>query len=85
MIKGNNKEVPMQKQASLLFGITLIALAVLALAGNLLIRASGSEFMLGFRAWPIFVVGAGLLFCIPPFLYRQNRGLGGCSSPACRS
>ena len=59
----------MQKKASLLIGVTLILLGILALAGNLLIRAAGSGFMLGFRAWPIFVVGAGLLFCLPPFLF----------------
>ena len=71
----------MQKKASLLFGVTLILLGVLALAGNLLIRAAGNGFLLGFRAWPIFVVAAGLLFCIPPFLYRHNRGLSGLFIP----
>jgi len=71
----------MQKKAALLIGVTLIALGILALAGNLLIRAVGGEFMLGFRAWPIFVVGAGLLFCLPPFLFRQQRGLSGLFVP----
>ena len=71
----------MQKKASLLIGVTLIVLGILALAGNLLIRAVGGGFMLGFRAWPIFVVGAGLLFCLPPFLFPQQRGLSGLFVP----
>ena len=71
----------MQKKASLLIGLTLIVLGVLALAGNLLIRAAGNGLMLGFRAWPIFVVGAGLLFCLPPFLFPGQRGLSGLFVP----
>jgi hypothetical protein len=71
----------MQKKASLLIGVTLIVLGILALAGNLLIRAAGNGILLGFRAWPIFVVGAGLLFCIPPFLFPQQRGLSGLFVP----
>jgi hypothetical protein len=71
----------MQKKASLLIGVTLIALGVLALAGNLLIRANGIGFLLGFRAWPIFVVGAGLLFCLPPFIFPKQRGLSGLFMP----
>ncbi len=71
----------MQKKASLLIGVTLIVLGILALAGNLLIRAAGNGILLGFRAWPIFVVGAGLLFCLPPFLFPQQRGLSGLFVP----
>jgi hypothetical protein len=71
----------MQKKASLLIGVTLIVLGILALAGNLLIRAVGTGFMLGFRAWPIFVVGAGLLFCLPPFIFPSRRGLSGLFVP----
>jgi hypothetical protein len=71
----------MQKNVSLLFGVTLILLGILALAGNLVIRAVGGGIQLGFHAWPIIVVGAGLLFCIPPFLYRQNPGLSGLFIP----
>jgi hypothetical protein len=68
----------MQKQASLLFGLTLIVLGVLALAGNLYMQnALDSDF----RAWPLFVVGAGLLFCIAPILFRHLRGLGGLYIP----
>lgn len=71
----------MQKKASLLIGVTLILLGVLALAGNLLIRAAGDGYLLGFRAWPIFVVGAGILFCLPPFLFPKQRGLSGLFIP----
>ena len=71
----------MQKKASLLVGLTLIVLGVLALAANLLIRANGVGFLLGFRAWPIIVMGAGLLFCLPPFLFREQRGLSGLFIP----
>lgn len=69
----------MQKQTSLLFGITLMLLGVLALAGTLVARASG-DLSLGIRAWPLFIIGAGLLFCIPPLIYKV-RGLGGLFIP----
>ena len=71
----------MQKKASLLIGVTLIVLGILALAGNLLIRVAGNGILLGFRAWPIFVVGAGLLLCISPFLFPRQRGLSGLFVP----
>jgi hypothetical protein len=71
----------MNKKASLLFGVTLIVLGLLALAGNLLVRIAGGGLLLGFRAWPIFVVAVGLLFCIPPVLFPQQRGLGGLFIP----
>ena len=71
----------MNKKASLLFGVTLIVLGLLALIANMLIRASGGEFLLGLRAWPIFVVAVGLLFCIPPVIFPQQRGLGGLFIP----
>ena len=71
----------MQKQASLLFGVTLVLLGLLALAGNLVMRLAGGDLSLGFRAWPIFVIGIGLLFCIPPFIFTKVRGLGGLFIP----
>ena len=71
----------MQKKASLIIGVTLIVLGILALAGNLMIRAVGNGFILGFRLWPIFVVGAGLLFCLPPFIFPRQRGLSGLFVP----
>jgi hypothetical protein len=74
-------EDKMQKKTSLLFGVTMILLGLLALAGNLLIRAGGERMLLGFRSWPIFVVGAGLLFCLPPFIFSKSRGLSGLFIP----
>jgi hypothetical protein len=77
----DQKEVQMQKKVSFLFGVTLILLGVLALVGNLLIRMLGGGLLLGLHAWPIIVVAAGLLFCIPPFLYRETPGLSGLFIP----
>jgi hypothetical protein len=54
----------MQRKTSLLFGVTLILLGVLALAGNLLNRSIGEGILLGFRAWPIFVVGASRMCAV---------------------
>ncbi len=71
----------MQKKASLLIGLTLILLGILFLAGNLLLQSAGSGFLPGLRAWPILVVGAGLLFCLPPFLFLRQRGLSGLFIP----
>jgi hypothetical protein len=71
----------MQKKTSLLFGVTLVLLGLLALVGNLVMRTAGGHLALGFRAWPIFVIGAGLLFCIPPFIFTKVHGLGGLFIP----
>jgi hypothetical protein len=71
----------MQKKTSLLFGTTLILMAILALAGNLLVRLSGNAFPVGFRSWPILVIAAGLLFCLPPFVFSKVHGLGGLFIP----
>ncbi|MBN1304552.1 MAG: hypothetical protein JXA13_08960 [Anaerolineales bacterium] len=71
----------MHKNTSLAFGITLIALGVLALIGNVLLKIYGGFFITGMRAWPLIVIGIGLLFCIPPFLYNRQRGLGGLFIP----
>lgn len=68
----------MQKQASLLFGLILIILGALALGGNLYMQ---NVLEGDFRAWPLFVVGAGLLFCVPPLLFQGVRGLGGLFIP----
>ncbi len=71
----------MQKKISLLIGMTLILLGLLALAGNLVIQAAGGGSLLGLGAWPVLVVGAGLLFCLPPFLFPRQRGLSGLFIP----
>lgn len=71
----------MEKRTSLLFGITLIVLAVLALAGNLLLRLGGNVVSVSGQAWPLIVIGAGLLFCLPPFIFSKVPGLGGLFIP----
>jgi hypothetical protein len=71
----------MQKKVSLLFGVALILIALVALAGNLLTRTLGVGIGLGFRAWPIFVIASGLFFCVPPFIYNHSRGLSGLFIP----
>jgi hypothetical protein len=70
----------MSRKTSLLFGITLIVLAVLALAGNLLVKSINIH-ATGFNSWPLIVIGIGLLFCIPPFIFTKQRGLGGLFIP----
>ena len=71
----------MEKRTSLLFGITLIILAVLALTGNLLLRLGGNVVSVSGQAWPLIVIGAGLLFCLPPFIFSKVSGLGGLFIP----
>ncbi len=71
----------MQKKTSLLFGVTLIVLALLGLAGNLLVQATGHTLTIGFNSWPLAVIGAGLLFCVPPFVFNKQRGLSGLFVP----
>ncbi|MBM3151737.1 MAG: hypothetical protein FJZ96_05960 [Chloroflexi bacterium] len=71
----------MEKRTSLLFGITLIVLAVLALAGNLLLRSGNDLISSGAQAWPLLVIGIGLMFCLPPFIFSKVRGLGGLFIP----
>jgi hypothetical protein len=71
----------MEKRTSLLFGITLIVLAVLALAGNLFLKLGGSVVSVSGQAWPLIVIGAGLLFCLPPFIFSKVPGLGGLFIP----
>jgi hypothetical protein len=77
----NQKEVRMQKKASLLIGVTLVVLGILALVGNLLIQVVGHGFVLGLRAWPILVIGAGLFLSLPPFIFSHQRGLSGLFIP----
>ena len=67
----------MNKFVSLFIGLILVVVGALALAGNLL----GNLFWAGFRAWPLLVVAAGLVFVLPPLLARGERGLGGLFVP----
>ncbi len=57
--------------------------AALILAGALVLVLAGASALTGvrlfhffFRFWPLTVVGSGLLLVVPPFVWRQRRGLG---------
>lgn len=72
----------MSRRSSILAGTALV------LMGSLALIFTGVGSLLGFnlagfiwRLWPTIVVGVGLLFVIPPFLVRGNRGLGGLFIP----
>jgi hypothetical protein len=68
----------MGKRVPIAAGAALIAVGMLALV----ISVAGVFF--GFRMWqlwPVFVIGAGLAFVIPPLLVRGHRGLGGLFIP----
>jgi hypothetical protein len=75
------KEEQMEKKGSMIIGVTLVVLGVLGLAGNLLVRLLGIDILPGFHAWPILIIAAGLLFCIPPFIFLKRRGLSGLFIP----
>jgi hypothetical protein len=73
----------MNNKFSVLVGVSLILMGLLALAFTLLAPLVG----LGvwhwgpWRLWPLTVVCVGLLFVLPPFLVRGQRGLGGLFIP----
>ena len=71
----------MNKKASLFIGIFLLILGALALNGNLLLSAHAPAAAGGFSLWPLTVIAAGLLFVMPPFFFRRNRGLAGLAIP----
>jgi hypothetical protein len=55
----------------------------MVLLGFLSLAFAGVTSLLGFnvgsliwRLWPVVVIGAGLLFVVPPFVARDKRGLG---------
>ncbi|MBN2149670.1 MAG: hypothetical protein JW726_19940 [Anaerolineales bacterium] len=67
----------MNRKLSLFLGIGMVLAGALALAGNII----GSLTGLRFFSWPLIVIAAGLAFVLPPFLARDNRGLGGLFIP----
>jgi hypothetical protein len=74
----------MNRRASLLLGVTLIALGLLAMAVTVGLPALGLNIWNVFslrRYWPLTVIGVGAGFVLPPFLYRHRRGLGGLFIP----
>ncbi len=68
----------MNRQGTVLIGIVLILLGILGLAITLGMPVLGFNFWHWgiWRLWPLFVVGAGLLFVLPPFVTRGRRSLG---------
>jgi len=73
----------MNKRFSILVGVGLVLMGGLALAFNLIVPTLGLDMWHwgAWRLWPLIVVGAGLLFVVPPFLARGRRGLGGLFIP----
>ena len=59
-----------QRFFSLIFGVALIAIGALSMAGNLLLQ------MEAWRLWPVVVVIAGLLLTAPGFFGLARRGFG---------
>ncbi len=77
-LKNDRGGSEMNKQFPILAGIGLIILGVLALFFTMTIPMLGlTVFRWGpWRMWPLFVVGLGLLFVVPPLLVRSRPGLG---------
>jgi len=73
-----HKEIIMTKKLSLITGIGLVLLGGLALVSNYVLPAFGLDFRWWafWRLWPLIVIAIGLLFCVPPILAREKRGLG---------
>ena len=73
----------MNKRPSILVGIALTLMGILALAFNLAVPLLGLDVWRwgAWRLWPLVVVCSGLLFVIPPVLVRGQRGLGGLFIP----
>ncbi len=67
----------MNKRLSTIMGIALIVMGVLAVALNVGVPLLGLDtWMWGpWRLWPLAIVGVGLLFVVPPLLYRDKSGL----------
>jgi hypothetical protein len=67
----------MDKRSSFLVGTAMVVLGFLSLVFvgvTSLLGFNMGEFI--WRLWPMVVVGAGLLFVVPPFVARGKRGLG---------
>ena len=72
----------MNKRFPILAGAVLILVGMMALACSAVPLLGMSAWRWGpWRLWPLLVVGAGLLFVVPPFLARGKRGLGGLFIP----
>jgi hypothetical protein len=75
----NSKEQEMNKPFSFVAGIVFILIGGLGLLFTFAMPAVG---LATWRLWPLAVIGGGLLFALPPFVVRGQRGLGGLFIPA---
>jgi hypothetical protein len=69
------------KPVSLIFGLFLIFFGGAALLLNTGFSFFGMH-IASWRLWPLFVLGAGLVMAVAPFLVRNRPGLGGLFIPA---
>jgi hypothetical protein len=82
-IDNSERESKMKKHISILGGIALIFMGLLALAATFVMPMLGIDLWLWspWRLWPLIVVSAGWFFVVPPLLVRGRRGLGGLFIP----
>ena len=74
----------MNRRVSLFVGVILIAMGLLAMVITVGLPVLGLNVWNVFsvrRYWPLTVIGVGVGFVLPPFLYRDRRGLGGLFIP----
>ncbi len=67
----------MNRLPSVIVGLLLIGLGLLALTGNIVFSLVG----LSAAGWPLIVIVAGLAFVLPPILFSKRRGLSGLFIP----
>ncbi len=67
----------MNRRSFVLVGGSLVSLGILSLMFTLVSSLLGfNPFGIIGRFWPLLIIGAGLLFAVPPFMVRGKRGLG---------
>jgi hypothetical protein len=74
----------MTRRTSLSAGCALIGIGLIALVFSLLAPLLGLRMwhmLRVWRLWPLAIMGVGLGFVLPPFLYPTRRGLGGLFIP----
>jgi hypothetical protein len=72
----------MNKRFPILAGIVLILVGMMALSCSVAPLVGINAWRWGLRRlWPLTVLGAGMLFVVPPLLVRGKRGLGGLFIP----
>jgi hypothetical protein len=72
----------MSKQTTVVLGITLVLCGLVALGFTIWAPLLGWNWQFSlWQMWPLIVIGAGLLFVLPPLFVRGRRGLGGLFIP----